>query len=170
MIARCDRKGNILGAIERWEAHEKAVLHRAFTAAVIYDGKFLIQHRKHPVFDGILDVTSSSHQVYSDGILQDTVEATYECLKREWNIDKKEIVKIKDLGTVYYKAKDEFSIYTEHEICNVIICEVKKLPKVNYEVSYGYSLASKKDLYNPKTRLYKNLAPWVKAMIKENLL
>lgn len=170
MIAKCDKKGNILGEIERWEAHKKAVLHRAFTVAIIYDGKFLLQHRKHPVFDGILDVTSSSHQVYSEGKLQDTIEATYECLKREWGLNKKEIIKLKDLGTFYYKAKDKFSIYTEHEVCNIIVCEVKKLPKVNFNVSYGFSLASKKDLYNTKTRLYRNLAPWVKAMIEKNLL
>ena len=171
MIARCDRKGNILGEIERWEAHEKAILHRAFTVAVTYKGKLIVQHRKHPVFDGVLDVTSSSHQIYEKGTLQDTIEATYLCLKREWNIEKKDLIKHpKDLGTVYYKAKDKFSIYSEHEVCNIVVCEVKKLPQIVEEVSYGYSLATKKELSNIKSRLYQNLAPWVQAMLKKNLL
>jgi isopentenyl-diphosphate delta-isomerase len=167
-IAKCDKNGNILGPIERWEAHEKGILHRAFTVAVFFEGKLLIQHRKHPVFDGVYDATSSSHQIFEKNKLQDTIEATFLCLKREWGIEKKDLAKLpKDLGIIYYKAKDKYSIYTEHEVCNVVVCEIKKLPKVNFEVSYGYSLASKNEISNQNSRLYKNLAPWVKMMIKE---
>ena len=36
MIARVDRQGNILGQIEKWEAHRKGILHKAFTVAIIY--------------------------------------------------------------------------------------------------------------------------------------
>lgn len=171
MIAKCDKRGNILGAIERWEAHEKAVLHRAFTVAIFYKGDLIVQHRKHPVFDGVLDVTSSSHQVYDGEKLQDTIEATLLTLKREWNLDKKSLLrKPNDLGTIYYKARDKFSIYTEHEVCNVVVCEIKKLPTIVTDVAYGYSVVSKKELYDKKSRLYSQLAPWVQAMIKEKLL
>ncbi len=171
IIARCDKKGNILGEIERWEAHEKGVLHRAFTVAVFYKGNLIVQHRKHPVFDGVLDVTSSSHQAYKKGELQDTIEATYLTLKREWNLDRNDLVKQpKDLGWIYYKAKDSFSIYTEHEICNVVVCTVKKLPIAVSEVAYGYSVISKKELGNTSSRLYSQLAPWVKVMISKDLL
>lgn len=169
-IARCDRKGNILGPIERWEAHKRGILHRAFTVALFYEGKFIIQHRKHPVFDGVFDVTSSSHQIFEKNKLQDTIEASLACLKREWGLKKEEVIRLQNLGTVYYKAQDKYSIYTEHEICNIVTCEVKKLPKVNFDVSYGYSLATKKDLSNTNSRLYNNLAPWVKVMIKQKLL
>lgn len=166
IIARCDRKGNILGPIERWEAHEKAILHRAFSVVIFYKGKYLVQHRKHPVFDGVLDVSSSSHQVYSNGQLQDTIEAVYECLEREWNLTKKDLSKQpEDMGTVYYKARDKFSIYSEHEVCNVVVCETKKLPPLVEDVSYGYSLFTKKDLSN--ARFAPLLAPWVQAMIKQ---
>lgn len=171
MIAHCDRNGNILDEIERWEAHEKAILHRAFTVALFYKDQLLIQHRKHPVFDGTFDVTSSSHQVYKNNKLQDTVLASLICIEREWGITKKDLAKQpKDLGTIYYKAKDTKSIYTEHEICNVIVAEVKKLPEVNLDVSYGYSLVTKKELQNTKSRIYDNLAPWVKVMLTDNLL
>ncbi|MDO8269547.1 MAG: hypothetical protein Q7T54_02650 [Candidatus Levybacteria bacterium] len=170
-IARCDRNGNILGEIERWEAHEKGILHRAFTVALFYKEKLIVQHRKHPVFDGVFDVTSSSHQVYSKGVLQDTIEATYLTLEREWDIKKSDLIKLpKDLGTIYYKARDTHSIYTEHEVCNVVVATVKKLPEIVEEVSYGYSLASKKELSDRTSRLYNNLAPWVKAMLEKNLL
>lgn len=171
MIARCDTKGNILGEIERWEAHEKGILHRAFTVAISYEEKLLVQHRKHPVFDGVLDVTSSSHQIFDNGELQDTIDAAFQTLKREWNIEERQLLKQpKDLGTIYYKAKDKYSIYMEHEVCNIVICEVKKLPVPNLDVAYGYSLLTKDELKRTNSRLYENLAPWVKVMIKENLL
>lgn len=171
MIARCDRQGNILGEIERWEAHEKGILHRALTVALFYKDKILIQHRKHPVFDGVLDVTSSSHQIYKEEKLQDTIEATLNTLKREWNIDPSDLLKQpKDHGWVYYRAKDKYSIYTEHEVCNVVTATVKKLPEPNLDVSYGYSLATRDELFNTSSRLFSQLAPWVKVMIKKNLL
>lgn len=171
MIARCNKKGQILGEIERWEAHEKGILHRAFTVAIMHKGEIVLQHRKHPVFDGVIDVTSSSHQIYKDGILQDTIEATYNCLEREWGINKKNLSKQpEDMGWVYYKAKDKFSKYTEHELCNVVVCEISKLPTPNFEVSYGYSIASSKEIKKTSSRLYQNLAPWVKAMIREKMI
>jgi isopentenyl-diphosphate delta-isomerase len=171
MIAKCDKKGTILGEIERWEAHEKAILHRAFTVAIFYKGQILLQHRKHPVFDGVLDVTSSSHQIFDNGKLQDTVDATYACLLREWGVSRQDLVKQpEDLGWVYYRAKDSFSIYTEHELCNIVVCEVKELPQPNHDVSYGYSLATKKELATTSSRLFSSLAPWVKVMIKSGLL
>ncbi len=171
IIAKCNKKGDILGGIERWEAHKKGILHRAFTVAIVYKNKFLIQHRKHPVFDGALDITSSSHQLYENGKLQDTIEATFMTLKREWNIEKKDLLKQpKDLGTIYYKAKDKFSIYTEHEVCNIVVCEVKKLPSPNLDFAYGYSMASKKELSNTSSRIFAQIVPWVQTMIKENKL
>lgn len=170
MIARCDKNGNVLGEIERWEAHEKGILHRAFTVALFYKGKILVQHRKHPVFNGVLDVTSSSHQIYNDNTLQDTIEATYLTLEREWNLKKEDLTKLpKDLGTVYYKAKDKFSIYTEHEICNIVVATTKRLPQFVDEVSYGYSLVSKDELQNTTSRLFTQLAPWVQVMIKQKI-
>ena len=82
MIATCDKKGNITGEIEKWEAHRKWILHRAFTVAIIYKGQILLQHRKHPAFGGVMDATISSHQLMKNGQLQDTKEAVMNTLQR----------------------------------------------------------------------------------------
>lgn len=171
MIARVNRKGEILGQIEKWEAHKKGILHKAFTVAIIYNNKLLVQHRKHVAFDGVLDVTISSHQLFVKGKLEDTFEATLNTLKREWNIDKKDLIKpLINEGSVYYKAKDKFSEFTEHEVCDLIVAEIKTLKEPNFDFAYGYSIVDKKDLSNKSSRLYSQLAPWVKVMIEQKLL
>jgi len=171
IIAKVDKKGNIIGKIEKWEAHKKGVLHKALTVALIYKDSLIIQHRKHVAFDGVFDITSSSHQLFIDDKLQSTLEAAYDCLKREWNINKSDLKYTpKNLGAVYYKAKDKKSIYIEHEYCEILIAEVKKLPTPNFDFAYGFSLIKREDLKNEKSRIYENLAPWVIATIKQELL
>lgn len=170
MIARVDKEGRVIGEIEKWEAHEKGILHKALTVALVYKGQLVIQHRRHPAFDGVFDVTSSSHQLIIDGKLQTTKEATYECLKREWNLEKSDLGELKNLGSIYYKAKDPKSIYTEHEMCEILIAELKIKPRPNPDFSYGFLLADKKELENKKSKIYKNIAPWVIEAIEQNKL
>jgi len=170
-IARVDRKGNTIGKIEKWEAHKRGILHRGLTVAVFFKDYLIIQHRKHPAFDGSFDITASSHQLFVNGKLQDAIEATYDALKREFNIEKNDLIsKPEKLGFVYYKAKDPKSEFTEHEIDDILKVKVKKIPIVNFDFAYGLSLVKKKEIVNKKSRIYSNFAPWVKAMIKKNLL
>lgn len=171
MIARVDRQGNILGEIEKWEAHKKGILHRAISVALLYKNQYVIQHRKHIAFDGTYDITVSSHQLMVNGQMEDTVECTLRALKREFQVDVKGLKKRPAIeGFVYYKAKDKFSEFTEHEIDDILIAELKALPNPNYEFAYGYSLVTKDELKRENSRLYQNLAPWVKVMLKENML
>lgn len=165
-IAKVDRKGNIIGKVEKWEAHRKGILHKALTVAIIYKGKFVLQQRKHPAFDGVLDLTSSSHQIYVKGKLQTTDKATYECLKREWGLKKTDLIgKLKNEGAIYYKAKDPKSEFMEHEVCEMLTVEVKKLPTPNFNFAYGFLLVEKWQLLDKKGRIYPQLAPWVKKML-----
>lgn len=171
MIARCDKRGNILGPIERWEAHEKGTLHRAFSVVMRYKDLYIVQFRKHPVFDGVLDVTSSSHQIFDvkTNILQNTMEASISTLLREWKMTESDFIgKPKIKGNVYYKAKDKYSIYTEHEIDDVVEVKVRRIPEPNLEYAYGSSLMTREELIKNK-RVNSILAPWVKAMINKRL-
>ena len=171
MIATCDKEGNITGEIERWEAHKKGILHRAFSLVLIYKDGYVLQHRKHPVFDGVFDVTSSSHQIMKNGKLEDTQRSAERTLYREWKIKKSEVIgKMKLKGAVYYKAKDKNSIYTEHEYCDIVELHVKKVPTPDLEFAYGVSIATKKELSNKKSRLYSDLAPWIQVAIDKKLL
>ena len=170
IIARVDRRGKIIGQIEKWKAHRKGILHRGLSVALVYKDYFVIQHRKHPAFDGVFDITSSSHQLFRNGKLQNTIEASLEALEREWNITKKDLLnKPKNLGYVYYKIKDTNSIYTEYEICDMLIVKAKRIPLPNYDFAYGFSLIKKEEFLNKKGRIFENLAFWTKVAVKKDL-
>ena len=172
-IAQVDKNDKIIGKIEKWEAHKKGVLHRMFTVIMTYKNQFVLQHRKHPVFDGVFDLSFSSHQIYLDhDRLQDNLTAIYATLKREWNMEKEDLKsKPKFLKKIYYKAKDPNSDYTEYEVGHIYRVELKKIPSPNYDFAYGFSLVEKNKLLTPiPYPLIPILAPWVKVMLKEKLI
>lgn len=170
-IASVDNNGNVIGKIEKWEAHRVGVLHSGFTIIVFFNEFLIIQHRKHPAFDGSFDTTISSHRLFINGRLQDTIDAVYQALNRELNIEKSDLIsKPKKIGFVYYKAKDPKSEFTEHEIDDVLMVKVKKVPAPYFDFAYGFSLVKKKEITNQKGRIYNNLAPWSIAMLKKGML
>lgn len=174
-IAHVNTDDRILDQVEKWEAHEKGILHRAFTVILTHVGQVILQQRKHPAFDKVLDMTFSSHQLYYNNVLQNDLEAITDSLKREWNLEKKDLVTSpKMLGKIYYQAKDPNSIYTEHEVDYIYEVELRKLPVPNPEFAYGFDLIPKKNLksnilksYDPKVFPPYPLAPWVKKIIEK---
>ncbi len=168
-IAQVDKNNQILGKIDRWQAHEKGVLHRAFTVGIYYKNKLILQHRKHPVFNGLFDLTASSHPVFIKKKLEDETTAIYKTLKREWNIKKTDLLSEPQLkGKVVYKSK--MLGYTEHEVCSLFISRIKHLPKLNFKYAYGFSLLSLPDLKSLKQPLRQILAPWVIEFLNEGLI
>lgn len=163
-LAKVDKNNNILGKVERWDAHEGGILHRGFTMILTYDNKIVLQHRKHLAFDGYFDLTFSSHQIYVHEVLQTDEDAIYETLKREWNIDSTGLKTIpKYLGKLYYKAKDPNGIFTEHEVDYIYIAELKNIPNPNLDFAYGFELIKNLKLSGIKN--YK-VAPWVEEIMK----
>lgn len=171
IIAKVDKKGNIIGQIEKWEAHKKGILHKALTVTLKYKGMYILQERKHPAFDKVLDLTSSSHQLFINDKLQSSEEATIDCLKREWNLSLEDLISPpKILGSIYYKAKDPSSIYTEHEVCDILETEIISEPNPNLDFAYGFKLVTKEELTNINSDIYKRLSPWSKVEIEKGFI
>lgn len=167
-IAEVNKQDAVIQKVEKWEAHQQGILHRAFTVILKYDDRYILQHRKHPVFDGCFDLTFSSHQIYENDKLQDDLTAIYSSLKREWNLMISDLVKKpKKAGEVYYKEKDPQSGFYDHEIDYIYEAELKKIPSPNYDFAYGFSLVKKEDL----SKNFKiNFAPWVKKIIQKKVI
>lgn len=157
-IPTVTKSGIITGSIDRWKAHEKGILHKAFSVALFHNNQIILQIRKHPVFDTVVDVTASSHPESIDGKMEDEKKAVIKCLEREWNISVAES-QLHDIGSVYYKAKDPKSIYIEHEYCTFYKSNIDEMIKPSLEFAYGFVFV---DLdYLLKNPHCLNLAPWV---------
>lgn len=168
-IPQVDRNDTIIGKVERWEAHEKGILHRAFDIAIYYKGRIILQHRKHPVYNGVFTLTATSHQYFVEDKFLDIIDGVYNTLKREWNIEKESLLYTpKYVGKIYYKSTD--GKYFEHEICHYYVSEVTTLPAVNFDYAYGYSLVSREELYSESFPISKILAPWVVEALRQKLL
>lgn len=166
-IIQVDKNDEIVGKVERWKAHEEGILHRAISVAVFFEDKIVCQHRKHPVFDGFLDLTASSHQTYL-GEIQSGKDCTLKTLEREWNLKEKQLLDLTYKGKVYYKSK--FDTFIEHEFDYLYFAKVKTFPKPNFEFCYGFSLLTRKQLQTKGFPTNKALAPWVVEYMDKQLL
>lgn len=170
-IAAVDKTDTIIGKVEKWEAHKKGILHRAFTVAIFFEDQILLQHRKHPVFNNVFDATISSHQIYVEDQLQADETAVLMTLKREWSINESDLIQKPEFkGTVYYQAKDPLSDYTEHEICRIFTCSIKELKLPNFDFAYGFSRQNLEEVKKKESNIYTLLAPWVQKSFEEGLL
>jgi isopentenyl-diphosphate delta-isomerase len=166
-LAAIDKNDKIVRKVERWQAHKEGILHRGFTCILKYKSRLLLQHRRHPAFDGFFDLSFSSHPTYINGKLQTMEVAIYNTLKREWNLQKEDLkTKIKFLDKFYYKACDPKSPYTEHEIDYLYFIEINRLPKKVSDFYYNYKLVRSNDLKIKNWKLKTELAPWVKQIIE----
>ena len=168
-IAQVDENDTIIKPIERWEAHKKGILHRALTIIVQIKDEVILQHRKHPVFDGVWDMTVSSHQIYDGDTLQDDMTSVMQTLVRELGIGSNDLVHqpVKK-GVVQYKAQDPKSDYIEHEVCYIYSCSVNTMPSVNRDYAYALTTIKREALNQPNNPLRLTLAPWVTKMLQHN--
>jgi len=170
-VARVNLDDIIEGKIERWFTHKQGILHRGYTVILTFQDKYILQQRKHPVFNRCYDLSYSSHQVFINEKLQEDLQAIYEGLLREWNLKKDDLAEhpIKN-GKFYYKSQDLKSKYIEHEIDYVYQAKLKELPHPNLDFAYGYKIIDRSQLLQIKKLSSLTLAPWVEKIIKENLV
>ncbi|GIW62558.1 MAG: hypothetical protein KatS3mg090_0384 [Patescibacteria group bacterium] len=178
-LPQIDKKGKIIGKVERWQAHFEGILHIGFTTLLKFKDQILIQIRKHPIFDGKLDLSFSSHPYYKHNKLIYNKTSIIETLTREWIWENQQGLPqqtdIKFLFKIKYRSQDKqnkLGRILEHEINHYYIINLKTLPKPNPDYSYGYAFITEKklknlDLYPFKPTMF---APWIKIILKKNCL
>lgn len=167
LLAQVDKNGHIIGPVEKSESHKKGTLHKGFSTILQYKNDFVLQHRKHRMFDGMFDLSYSSHQTYIRNRLEDDNVAVLKTLKRKWRLDRKDIIgQPKNIGVIYFRAKDEKGKHIEHEMQEQYIIKLKKLPKINENYMYGYSLVPLEKLQNKRSKIYSQLTPWSKKTVE----
>ncbi|MFA5135940.1 MAG: hypothetical protein WC489_00940 [Patescibacteria group bacterium] len=170
-LAAVNENDTIIGKEEKWKLHKEGVLHRGFTAILHVGKQIILQHRRHPVFDGVYDLSFSSHQTYREDRLEDDVDAVYTGLDREWHVKKPDVLTPPlFLGVIHYQAKDEKSGYTEHEVDHIFAVNLRTIPKPNPDFAYGIHILPKTQVMMHQIPHNLTLAPWVSKIIEKGLL
>ena len=130
MVVLVDENDNQLGLMEKIEAHEKALLHRAFSVFILNDNnELLLQRRALSKYHspGLWTNTCCSHP--RDG--ESVINAGIRRLREEMGFE----TEINNLFSFIYKTKFDNGL-TEHEFDHVLLGRYNKTPLINkFEVS-----------------------------------
>ena len=155
---------NQLGLMPKMEAHEKAVLHRAFSVFIFNDkGELMLQQRAAHKYHSPLLWTNTCCSHQRDG--ESNIEAGKRRLIEEMGFK----TNLKEIFSFVYKAQFDNGL-TEHELDHVMIGNFNGPPTINPDEVASYKWmtleAVKKDI-----ELQPNIyTAWFKIIFKESYL
>lgn len=114
-----------IGLMPKMEAHEKALLHRAFSVFILNDkGEMMLQQRAHHKYHSPLLWTNTCCSHQRDG--ESNIEAGRRRLQEEMGFT----AELKELFHFIYKAPFDNGL-TEHELDHVMVGYYNDAPVVN---------------------------------------
>lgn len=131
-----------IGLMEKIEAHEKALLHRAFSVFVFNDkNELMIQQRAHSKYHspGLWTNTCCSHQREGES----NIEAGKRRLQEEMGF----CTELKETISFIYKAPFDNGL-TEHEFDHILVGEYQGEPVLNPEEVESWKWVSLEDIKN----------------------
>jgi len=159
-----DEQDNQLGLMPKMEAHEKAVLHRAFSVFIFNDkGDLMLQQRAAHKYHSPLLWTNTCCSHQRDG--ESNIVAGKRRLEEEMGFT----ADLKEVFSFVYKAPFDNGL-TEHELDHVMVGSFKGEPNINPEEVESYkwmSLESVKKDMESNPDLY---TAWFKIIFKESYL
>ena len=157
-----DEQDNEVGLMEKMEAHEKAVLHRAFSVFVLNDkNELMLQQRAKEKYHSPLLWTNTccSHQRKGESNL----EAGRRRLQEEMGFT----CDLEEVFSFIYKAPFDNGL-TEHELDHVMVGQFNGDPVVNPDEVEAYKWmtldAVKKDIENDPD----NYTAWFKIIFEKS--
>lgn len=157
-----DTKDNPIGLMEKIEAHEKALLHRAFSVFVFNDKKELMLQQRaaekyHSPF--LWTNTCCSHQ--RDG------ETNLEAGKRRLQEEMGFVCELKEVFSFIYKAPFDNGL-TEHELDHVMVGFCNENPNINKDEVESYKWMTMESVKNDMQQHPENYTEWFKIIFKES--
>ena len=162
LVVLVDENDKKIGLMPKMEAHEKAVLHRAFSVFIFNkDGDLMLQQRAgHKYHSPLLwSNTCCSHQ--RDG--ETNLEAGKRRLFEEMGFN----TDLKEVFSFVYKAPFDNGL-TEHELDHVMVGYYENEPKINKDEVEAYRWMTLEDV---KTDIEKNpqiYTAWFKIIFNES--
>jgi isopentenyl-diphosphate delta-isomerase len=162
LVVLVDEKNNQIGLMPKMEAHEKALLHRAFSVFVFNKkGELMLQQRAASKYHSPLLWTNTCCSHQRDG------ESNLAAGKRRLQEEMGFTTPLKEVFSFVYKAPFDNGL-TEHEFDHVLIGYFDGEPNINKQEAEAYKWmpleAVKKDIEaNPS-----NYTEWFKIIFQES--
>ena len=156
-----DENDNEVGSMEKIEAHEKAVLHRAFSIFVFNDaGQMMLQQRALSKYHspGLWTNTCCSHPRPGESLENATQRRIVE--EMGFSCDMKEVLNF------IYKASFDHGL-TEHELDHVFIGNYNDDPVINPDEVEAWKWVEVKDLLRDVVENPETYTVWFKIALKE---
>lgn len=162
-IILVDKNDMDIGSIEKLEAHQKGLLHRAFSVFIFNSkGQLLMQQRADEKYHsaGLWTNTCCSHPNYGET----TLDAIHRRMKEEMDMEAEVAFKFK----FTYKALLENNL-TEHEIDHVYFGFSDERPTINLEEAKNWKYISLEELEKELSAHPENYTAWLKICFPEVL-
>ena len=160
-VVLVDENDTPLGTMEKMEAHEKGVLHRAFSVFIFNsNGKMLLQQRAFSEYHsgGLWTNTCCSHPRENET----TIDAAHRRLQEEMGFDC-EISK--EFDFIYKKELDKG--LTEHELDHVFIGEYEGEINFNTEEVCAYIFKPVQEVLDDVKQFPEKYTEWFKICLNE---
>ncbi|MFN3941924.1 MAG: isopentenyl-diphosphate Delta-isomerase [Flavobacterium sp.] len=161
MVILVDENDQPIGTMEKIEAHEKAVLHRAFSVFIINQkGEIMLQQRASHKYHSPLLWTNTccSHQ----RVGETNLEAGKRRLQEEMGFE----VPLKELFHFIYKAPFDNGL-TEHELDHVMIGYYNEEPNINPEEVESWKWMGIENIRKDMTENPEIYTVWFKIIFDE---
>jgi len=162
LVVLVDEKDNQVGLMPKMEAHEKAVLHRAFSVFIFNnEGKLMLQQRAADKYHSPLLWTNTCCSHQREG------ETNLEAGKRRLEEEMGFTTDLKEVFWFVYKAPFENGL-TEHELDHVMVGYYDEAPKINKEEVASYKWMSLVDVKKSIEKNPKEYTEWFKIIFDKS--
>ena len=161
LVVLVDEHDNQVGLMPKMEAHEKAVLHRAFSVFVFNDqGELMLQQRAATKYHSPLLWTNTCCSHQRDG------ETSLAAGKRRLQEEMGFVCDLTEVFQFVYKAPFDNGL-TEHELDHVMIGTYNGEPNINQEEVASHKWMSLEDVKNDMEDNPQQYTAWFKIIFKE---
>ena len=155
-----DREDNPVGTLPKMEAHEKGVLHRAFSVFILNQkGELMLQQRALHKYHspGLWTNTCCSHQ--REG--EENLQAGTRRLEEEMGFS----VALEELFSFIYKAPFDNGL-TEHELDHVMLGYYEGIPEINSDEVNAWKWMSLNEIASDLTVKPESYTVWFKIIFE----
>ncbi|WP_026710664.1 isopentenyl-diphosphate Delta-isomerase [Flavobacterium filum] len=150
-----------IGLMEKLEAHEKAVLHRAFSVFILNDkNEVMLQQRAHHKYHSPLLWTNTCCSHQREG--ETNIQAGTRRLQEEMGFS----TELKELFHFIYKAPFDNGL-TEHELDHVMIGYYNNKPNINLDEVESWKWMSIEAIRDDIQTQSENYTVWFKIIFDE---